>query len=139
MIIKPLKQLMQGEIKLFQQLRPHLENKEKFLEAFGLAQKSEIKFWALYQKEKVKGIISYRVMFNLYLGEHMVIDDLIVDKKVRGEGIGTKLMEKVIQIAKEKNIKIIKLDSGLQRTQAHNFYEKLGWDKKCYTFEKKIL
>ncbi len=136
MNIKPLINLETLEINLLQQLRPRLETSEKCKKAFDLAKKSDIKFLAIYDDNLLKGIISYRIMFNLYLEEHLVIDDLIIEENLRGKGIGTKLINFVIQLAEKKNIKTIKLDSGLQRNQAHNFYENLGWEKKCFTFER---
>ncbi len=138
MKIKPLIDIEEQEIELLQQLRPHLKNSEICEKSFNKAKKSNIKFLAIYDKNLVMGIISYRIMFNLYLQEHLVIDDLVIDKKARGIGIGTKLINFVIGLAEEEKIKVIKLDSGIQRDKAHNFYEQLGWEKKCFTFEKII-
>ena len=70
--------------------------------------------------------------------EGMKIIALAVSKEYRRKGIGTALLKTAEQWAKENNIEVILLNSGLPREDAHAFYESQGYFKKSYGFIKKI-
>lgn len=44
-----------------------------------------------------------------------------------------KFMRK-IAMSKKQGMKRVELDSGFQRERAHQFYEKLGFEKRAYLF-----
>lgn len=54
----------------------------------------------------------------------------------QGKGIGTKLIKSAEEYAKENNISVLLVNSGLKRLQAHHFYEKNLFNKKGYSFVK---
>jgi GNAT superfamily N-acetyltransferase len=56
----------------------------------------------------------------------LYILDLLVDEKIRGQGIGRKLMEQVQKIAKTKNIDELMWAVYKHNKQAENFYNHLG-------------
>lgn len=67
------------------------------------------------------------------------IDYVCVDSKYRGYGIGTKMFEKIDEIAREENVHYIELTSGYKREAAHRLYEKCGYIKReSYIFRKVI-
>ena len=82
------------------------------------------------------GCVSY-LAFELE-NEGMKIIALAVSKEYRRKGIGTQLLKTAEQWAKENNIEVILLNSGLPREDAHVFYESQGYLKKSYGFIKKI-
>ena len=82
------------------------------------------------------GCVSY-LAFELE-NEGMKIIALAVSKEYRRKGIGTKLLKTAEQWAKENNIEVILLNSGLPRENAHTFYESQGYFKKSYGFIKRI-
>ncbi len=82
------------------------------------------------------GCVSY-LAFELE-NEGMKIIALAVSKEYRRNGIGTKLLRTAEVWAKENKIEVILLNSGLQRTDAHIFYESQGYFKKSYGFIKMI-
>ena len=82
------------------------------------------------------GCVSY-LAFELE-NEGIKIIALAVSKEYRRKGIGTKLLKTAEQWAKENNIEVILLNSGLPREDAHAFYEAQGFFKKSYGFIKKI-
>lgn len=53
-------------------------------------------------------------------------------------GIGKMLMERVEKLAAERNLVLVELASGFQRTEAHGFYEHLGYRKTSFRFSKRI-
>ena len=61
-----------------------------------------------------------------------------VSNEYQGKGIGTKLIKGAEEYAKENNISVLLVNSGLKRLQAHKFYEKNLFVKKGYSFVKMI-
>lgn len=59
---------------------------------------------------------------------YCLIENVVTDDSCRRQGIGRKLMTAAIDIAKEKNCYKVMLMSGNQRTEAHAFYESIGFD-----------
>jgi GNAT superfamily N-acetyltransferase len=68
------------------------------------------------------------------------IGGLVVDQALRGQGIGKKLMQLVERWTKLQGISVIRLRSNIIRSDAHAFYEKIGYQKvkTQYTFYKKL-
>lgn len=56
----------------------------------------------------------------------LYIDDLCVNKNVRGEGIGKKLYDYVLEYAKEKGCYNVTLNVWSENESAMRFYEKCG-------------
>lgn len=84
---------------------------------------------------KVIGFCAYAVVNNLWQeGYISYIYALVVDEQYHGAGIGTLLMQSVIQQSKTHGYKRVELDSGFPREQAHKFYEKLGFEKRAFLF-----
>ena len=69
---------------------------------------------------------------------YIKINGLAVLPEFQHRGIGKMLMERVEKLAGERNISLIGLASGFQRTDAHRFYEHLGWKKLSFWFRKTI-
>jgi GNAT superfamily N-acetyltransferase len=66
------------------------------------------------------------------------IGGLVVDEKYRGQSIGEKLMRAAEAWTLEKGCSSVYLRSNVIRTQAHEFYKRLGYDivKSQYAFRK---
>lgn len=58
---------------------------------------------------------------------YALFEGLVVDKSERGKGTGTAMLKEMIEIARNKNCYKIIFTSGSDRTDAHKFYEKLGF------------
>jgi len=56
-----------------------------------------------------------------------IIEDVAVNEKYRGKGVGKKLVERLILIGKQKNCDKIVLSSSDENSK---FYEKIGFKKK---------
>ncbi|MFJ8513535.1 GNAT family N-acetyltransferase [Lysinibacillus xylanilyticus] len=81
--------------------------------------------------------LSWRV--NFYNERHIFVYDLVTDEKYRSRGYGEKLLQYLHQWGKENGAHYIALESGIQRTSAHRFYEdRLGYEKWCYSFRKTL-
>lgn len=63
-------------------------------------------------------------------GKRAKVEDVVVDEKYRGKGIGEKISKKLVAIAKSKKVRRIELTTGQRRIAAHRLYEKIGFKKK---------
>ena len=66
------------------------------------------------------------------------VNGLAVLPEYQGRGIGRKLLETVEARAAERGAGHIVLASGMQRTEAHKFYECVGYKKTSFWFRKNL-
>jgi GNAT superfamily N-acetyltransferase len=57
----------------------------------------------------------------------------------RRKGIGKALIAAAEDDLRSRGIEDVRLHSGLQRDDAHEFYTRLGYDKTGYRFKKRLL
>ncbi|MGN0524253.1 MAG: GNAT family N-acetyltransferase [Eubacterium sp.] len=76
----------------------------------------------------------------LYFDELVNLLGLAVSNEYRRQGVATALVNQVECWAKERGVKMLRLNSGSSRKDAHEFYRKLGFDneKEQIRFLKKI-
>jgi GNAT superfamily N-acetyltransferase len=55
------------------------------------------------------------------------IEAVRVDGKLRGQGIGQWMIEKALQLAKERGCAVAQLTSDKSRSEAHRFYARFGF------------
>ena len=73
-------------------------------------------------------------------GNHCRIEDVVVDERHRGKGLGRKLMAKTIEALRAMNVKHVELTSRPSRTVANELYRSLGFKLRktnVYGFELK--
>ena len=58
------------------------------------------------------------------------IEDVVVDEAFRGQGLGEKIVQKLIAAARENNLGTIYLTSRPSRVAANKLYQKLGFMEK---------
>lgn len=71
-------------------------------------------------------------------GGYLKMNGLGVLPEYQNWGIGRMLLEEVERFAIEKGAPYISLASGIRRTDAHGFYEHLGYRKTSYWFRKDL-
>lgn len=82
------------------------------------------------------GYISAVREVSLEAGEYYRVIGLAVKSEHQGRGLGTALITLAESNAKIKGARLITLSSNFKRTEAHEFYEKLGYIKTSYAFKK---
>ena len=55
------------------------------------------------------------------------IEGVRVASAYRGQGVGTRLLERTIELAREKNCRLLQLTMDRRRERAGNFYRQLGF------------
>ncbi|QDI90907.1 GNAT family N-acetyltransferase [Salicibibacter halophilus] len=121
------------------QLRTHLNEKE-YMELVAEARDKDMyRMFALYDQEDIVAVIGFKPMITLYYGRFVWVCDLVTDTDKRSNGYGEKLLLYVHNWALENNYKSVALSSGLQRYDAHRFYEeKMEYGKASYVFKKSL-
>jgi GNAT superfamily N-acetyltransferase len=66
------------------------------------------------------------------------IPELVILETYRAKGVGKKLISSCMTIAKEKKCHRIRLESGNQRKESHQFYEHLGFESSALFFTKNL-
>jgi GNAT superfamily N-acetyltransferase len=57
------------------------------------------------------------------------ISMMVVDESLRGRGIGAELVRAAEQTLAEQGCSMIEVTSHVRRTEAHRFYERLGYER----------
>lgn len=89
--------------------------------------------------KKIIGFIGLQMCLAFEIaGKIMRIIALAVAYDFQGQGVGSALIQEAEKYANENNISTIVVNSGLNRKEAHRFYEKQSFYKKGYSFCKRI-
>jgi GNAT superfamily N-acetyltransferase len=124
---------------VMKQLRSHL-NESGYLKLIKEASDTDgYKLAALYEKGTIVAVTGFMPMVTLYNGKFIWVCDLVTDAGARSIGHGKKLLMYVERWAKNNGYDIISLSSGLQRLDAHRFYEeKMDYKKTSYVYVKEL-
>ena len=95
------------------------------------------KIYIASSAEKIVGTFALLIMDNLgHLGKpSAVVEDVAVSPEHQGQGIGQQMMRHAMQIASDAGCYKMTLSSNLKRTNAHRFYENLGFEKHGYSYQ----
>ncbi len=69
-------------------------------------------------------------VYRVPTGVRSIIEDVIVDISARGQGVGEAIMQRAIEVAREKGAQKIALSSNPMRVAANSLYIKLGFKKR---------
>ncbi len=85
------------------------------------------------EKGKCIGFISMICYRSIYHKKGTaLINELVVSKEHRNQGIGEKLLEHCIKIAKKSQMDDIEVGVMKENIKAINFYKKHGMNEECY-------
>ncbi|WP_245902342.1 GNAT family N-acetyltransferase [Gracilibacillus dipsosauri] len=122
--------------KVIKQLRSHLKEQEYLALVKEAQEKENYKMVALIVENEIIAVIGFQPMITLYYGKFIWVCDLVTDYNHRSLGYGKQLLSYLHQWAKDNDYESIALSSGLQREDAHRFYEeKMNYDKVSYVFK----
>lgn len=120
------------------QLRPHLGESE-FVDAVERQSADGYRLFARYRADEIVALAGVWGRENLAWGRHVWVDDLVTDADHRSAGHGLALLRFVEEWAAAEGCELIALSSGLQRTDAHRFYEeRAGMDRVSFVYSQEI-
>ncbi|AZA98755.1 GNAT family N-acetyltransferase [Chryseobacterium joostei] len=76
----------------------------------------------------IVGMLVFNVI-NSPFKKYAILEDMLLDQAVRGQSLGSKLLEEVIRESKSWNVSFIMLESGADNHGAHHFFGKYGFKK----------
>ncbi len=122
-------------------LRPHLVREEfvplvteMIREGYVLAYIPEEQPGGLPPAKRAAAAVGFRYLRFLLYGEHIYIDDLSTLPEHRGKGYAGALLDHVFSLADEKGLRVVTLDSGPARHDAHRLYLNRGFSLASHHF-----
>ena len=79
-------------------------------------------------------VAGFVITDKLAWGKLLYVDDLITSESVRSRGAGKAMMDWLKRYARDESCRELHLDSGVQRQDAHRFYDREGFDRSCLHF-----
>lgn len=120
------------------ELRTHLKEQQYLDLLRGMAQEG-YRLFALRDGDRLVSLAGVGILTNFSYGRHVWVYDLITVSDARSQGYGRRLLEFIEEFARREGCGIIALSSGLERTEAHRFYEDhLNYEKPSYVFRKRL-
>ena len=106
----------------------------KLLKKYMLDSDKEI-LVAVLDSMKIVGMVSLMFLPRLNRDTiEMYIPELVVHKQYQNQGIGKQIIDSCIELGKKKKCHRIRLESGNQRKDSHNFYKHLGFEQSSLSF-----
>jgi GNAT superfamily N-acetyltransferase len=125
---------------VMRELRPHLVRKEFVPLVTKMIGEGYVLAYILDDGGKdgpgarAAAAVGFRVLTFLLHGAHIYIDDLSTLPGCRKKGYGGRLLDYVFNLAKEKGLEVVTLDSGPARHDAHRLYLNRGFSIASYHF-----
>ena len=119
------------------QLRPHIPF-ENFARLIQSQMDNGYQLAYISDGQDALAVAGFRVLTNLAWGKFLYVDDLVTSEKSRSKGIGKLLLQWLRKEAKHRGCQELHLDSGIQRKDAHRFYEREGMEMTSYHFMNKL-
>ena len=94
----------------------------------GFGDQPIFKFFVAEDQNEIIGLALYFYSYSTWKGKCIYLEDLIVTESHRGQGIGRRLLDKVVVRAKEENAKRVVWQVLDWNTAAIEFYKSLGAD-----------
>jgi len=115
------------------QLRPHLKVDE-FVSVVRTQIQDGYRLACVLENNEVVAVAGFRINRSLSWGKYLYVDDLITAEDKRSRGFGKALLRWLKDEANNQGCGQLHLDSGVQRKDAHRFYEREGLALPAYHF-----
>lgn len=123
---------------VMKELRTHLSEAE-FIELVQQMQHEDYQLFGCYDDGELTSLAGVAIKTNLYLNKHVFVYDLVTADRHRSKGYGEKLLTYLENWGQQRGAHCIALESGVQRTDAHRFYEqKMDFSRVSYSFRKSL-
>lgn len=90
------------------------------------------------RRDTPEAVAGFRILENLAWGRFLYVDDLVTLPVARSSGLGAQLLDWLKAHARREGCAALHLDSGVQRHDAHRFYEREGMQRSSYHFSVSI-
>jgi len=122
---------------IMRELRPQLVE-EAFLAQVRRLETGGFRLCAMHGTKGVVAVAGFRIGESLAWHRYLYVEDLVTQATQRSMGYGASLLEWLRNHAVEQGCHQLHLDSGLQRVDAHRFYEREGMTKSSFHFSQQL-
>ncbi|MHB1587920.1 MAG: GNAT family N-acetyltransferase [Acidiferrobacteraceae bacterium] len=122
---------------VMRELRPHIAE-DHFLPRVQRQQAMGYCLAFVQEPDGAVAVAGFRIAENLAWGRFLYVDDLVTLPAHRSKGYGAELLSWLKEHAKKDGCTQFHLDSGIQRHEAHRFYEREGMTTTCLHFAEHI-
>ncbi len=91
-----------------------------------------------FKDQRLCATVGFWIGVRFYCGKYMYINNFIVDNTIRGQGIGSYVMNWLEEEAKKLGCKAIVLDSYVNNHAAHKFYIARNYVINNFHFKKDL-
>lgn len=120
--------------KVMKELRGHLKEEEFLDNIREQEQLADFKLLGAYTDGEPEGVAGFRISKCLAWGKFLYVDDLVTLPVERSKGLGKRMMDWLIDYARQQGCARFELDSGVQRFGAHRFYLRERMEISCHHF-----
>lgn len=117
------------------ELRPHVAGSD-FVSRVRRQEASGYRLAYVLEGGEPVAVAGFRIGENLAWGRFLYVDDLVTRSSQRSRGYGAALLSWLMTQAAEAGCEQVHLDSGIQRRDAHRFYEREGMERASVHFRK---
>lgn len=96
-------------------------------------------FTAKNKENEIVGYVTFFFAYYTWTGKALYMDDLYVRQTYRGQNIGTRLIQKVIEFAKSEDCSKLRWQVSNWNEPAIKFYENLGAEINCVEMNCDLL
>jgi GNAT superfamily N-acetyltransferase len=122
---------------VMRELRPQLDE-DSFVARVRALEQSGYLLAYLQESEGPVAVAGFRLGGSLAWGRFLYVDDLVTRSSHRSRGFGSAFLSWLREFAEKQGCDQLHLDSGVQRKEAHRFYEREGLLLASYHFAKRV-
>jgi len=122
---------------VMRELRPQI-SEEAFLAQVRRLETGGFRLAAMRDNKGIVAVAGFRISENLAWGRYLYLDDLVTLPTQRSMGHGASLLAWLRTYAAKQGCHQLHLDSGIQRVEAHRFYEREGMTKSGFHFQQQL-
>jgi len=122
---------------VMRELRPHIAE-DQFLSRIRSQITSGYRLAFVQVMDRVIAVAGFRIGENLAWGRFLYVDDLVTLPAHRSKSYGAKLLSWLLELAAKEGCQQMHLDSGIQRKDAHRFYEREGMTMASFHFVENV-
>ncbi len=114
------------ELAIYEKAENEVENTVAMMLDDGFGPHPIYGFFVAETEEKIVGLALYYYRYSTWKGKCIYLEDIVVTEAWRGAGIGRKLLDKIVEKAREVNVRRISWQVLDWNEPAINFYKKVG-------------
>ena len=117
-------------------LRGDLSDATTFLRRVRSQQRSGYHLAVVREDREPLAVAGFRLGENLAWGRFLYVDDLVTLPEARSRGYGAALLTWLAEFGRAQGAEQFHLDSGMQRVDAHRFYDREGFERSSFHFKR---